>query len=698
MSDNEQKRRVKINPVYKKMIATFSFILRYFSLVIILIATIAAYIINPFYEFEMAYGDKFYTKSSKIPDKIKIIAVDAKTMDMLGPYSKWNRSYFANLLNCIHDENNQPAVVGVDFVFVGTDYGDDDIALHEAIANLNNVILATNIEFDSDSITFHDNYYYYKDIISESLPFTELRDVCDYGFTNMVLDKDGYVRNAYSKISFAGEEHESFAYKIAKTYKGQDFELGENGIFQFEYAADKGDFDIVSMSDVLNGSVGPEYFKNSIVLIGAYEEGLMDSYFASVSHGHKLYAVEIEANIINSMLEDKQVYPVRIWMQVSNCCLLLILFTLLSKNMKKVRSIILLLLGITIGYTAIIYGVYAIWGYYTYLIYFYLSFIVLFFNTLGERYVRLQYRRSIELQKMMYSMADSMSVAIEGRTPYNAHHTQNVSRLCVELLEKLNAKNKGNKAAYHYNLKDLKCMYLAGMLHDIGKMDVPIEIMDKESKLGTNYEKLILRLKMIDAKLERDACKNAENAAYIADRRGLISNFVDELPRYNSGAPLSDRDFEDIQHFSECVYKDNEEEIPYLTEEELEALNISYGTLTAEERRIMQGHVTHTGKILNSIYFSEEFESVRAVAENHHELLDGSGYTKGLKGDELDVYTRILTIMDIYDSLIADDRPYKKAKTKAEAVAILEDMADKGKVDKALLDEAKDILLREDDD
>ncbi len=76
------------------------------------------------------------------------------------------------------------------------------------------------------------------------------------------------------------------------------------------------------------------------------------------------------------------------------------------------------------------------------------------------------------------------------------------------------------------------------------------------------------------------------------------------------------------------------------------------------------------------------------------ELLNGKGYPKQLNADDLDVMTRILTIMDIYDSLIADDRPYKKPKPVDVAFKILDEEAEAGKVDASLLEYAKDLYLR----
>ena len=132
---------------------------------------------------------------------------------------------------------------------------------------------------------------------------------------------------------------------------------------------------------------------------------------------------------------------------------------------------------------------------------------------------------------------------------------------------------------------------------------------------------------------------------------------------------------------------------PYLNSEEIDDLHIKAGTLSENERTIMQSHVEYTDKILSHIKFGEHFNKVRFMASNHHELLNGKGYPKGIKDDELDTMTRILTIMDIYDSLIADDRPYKKPKSVKVAFEILDEEAVAGKVDKELLKFAKELYL-----
>ena len=130
-----------------------------------------------------------------------------------------------------------------------------------------------------------------------------------------------------------------------------------------------------------------------------------------------------------------------------------------------------------------------------------------------------------------------------------------------------------------------------------------------------------------------------------------------------------------------------DEKVELLTDEELHEMMIVKGTLTAEERKIIEMHVVYTDRILSKISFQDNFKLVRSFASAHHEYLDGSGYPNGLTAKDLPLEVRIMTIADIYDSLTADDRPYKKAVPVPKALTILSSMADEGKLDKELVEQ-----------
>lgn len=100
----------------------------------------------------------------------------------------------------------------------------------------------------------------------------------------------------------------------------------------------------------------------------------------------------------------------------------------------------------------------------------------------------------------------------------------------------------------------------------------------------------------------------------------------------------------------------------------------------------MENHVVMTGKILEKVRFSKQYENVPRLAASHHELLNGSGYPEHKKGDELSLETRILTVTDIFDALTSSDRPYKEPMPREKAFAVLRTMADEGKVEHRLVE------------
>ena len=114
-------------------------------------------------------------------------------------------------------------------------------------------------------------------------------------------------------------------------------------------------------------------------------------------------------------------------------------------------------------------------------------------------------------------------------------------------------------------------------------------------------------------------------------------------------------------------------------------LSIRRGTLSEAERKIMEQHVEITDKLLSQIHFSKDMSHVREWAASHHELLNGGGYPRRLKGDEIPLQVRIITILDIFDALVANDRPYKKALPLSKALSILRENAEqRGELDPVL--------------
>ncbi|KAI3593756.1 Chemotactic transducer-related protein [Cupriavidus sp. U2] len=119
---------------------------------------------------------------------------------------------------------------------------------------------------------------------------------------------------------------------------------------------------------------------------------------------------------------------------------------------------------------------------------------------------------------------------------------------------------------------------------------------------------------------------------------------------------------------------------------ELHNLTISRGTLTAEERFKIEDHIVQTQIMLSRLPFPKHLRDVPEIAGGHHEKMDGTGYPRGLKRDQMSPLARMMGIADIFEALTAADRPYKKAKTLSEAVGIMTRLRDQQHIDAELFD------------
>ena len=119
---------------------------------------------------------------------------------------------------------------------------------------------------------------------------------------------------------------------------------------------------------------------------------------------------------------------------------------------------------------------------------------------------------------------------------------------------------------------------------------------------------------------------------------------------------------------------------------ELYNLSIGRGTLTAEERYRINDHIVQTIMMLESLPFPKHLKAVPELAGGHHEKMDGTGYPKRLKGNEMSAVARMMAIADVFEALTAADRPYKKAKKISESIKIMGFMKRDNHLDPELLD------------
>ncbi len=114
---------------------------------------------------------------------------------------------------------------------------------------------------------------------------------------------------------------------------------------------------------------------------------------------------------------------------------------------------------------------------------------------------------------------------------------------------------------------------------------------------------------------------------------------------------------------------------------ELYNLSVARGTLTPEERYIINHHIVQTIVMLEKLPYPRHLGEVPLIAGCHHETMDGQGYPRRLTREQMPLAARMVAIADIFEALTASDRPYKKAKRLSEALAIMGRMAEAGHID-----------------
>lgn len=256
-------------------------------------------------------------QSGNIPSgNISIIQIDDNALEELGPYQTWTRDYVADALEMLSsDEDNKPAVVGVDVLYIGNSNEESDRHLVEAAKQAGNIVFGSFINVEPVLVEDQNgNHYMSEEITLYEEPFEELEVNSTVGFVNGFYDDDGVVRHGVKEVEVPdGRVVPSFSYAIYKEYAknhglAEDLSIpaNSNNYWYIDYSDYSGGYsNDFSLSDLIQGEIPLEYFADGIVLIGPYAEGLMDSYHVAIDKSYDMYGVEIHANMIDQMIDGR---------------------------------------------------------------------------------------------------------------------------------------------------------------------------------------------------------------------------------------------------------------------------------------------------------------------------------------------------------------------------------------------------------
>ncbi|MEZ4649516.1 MAG: HD domain-containing phosphohydrolase [Candidatus Eisenbacteria bacterium] len=295
-------------------------------------------------------------------------------------------------------------------------------------------------------------------------------------------------------------------------------------------------------------------------------------------------------------------------------------------------------------------------------------------------------------------LSNLIATAIDEKSPYTYGHCQRVPIATMILADALHRTEEGMYADFKMTPEQRYELEVAALLHDCGKVTTPVHVVDKATKLETIFDRIHLvamrfeavamerRVDRLERQLRGEAVSDPE-----AERlfEAQLREDFEFLARSNTGGEFLPQEAKDrireIGHRYHHVDLHGERK-PILSEDEIENLSISRGTLNDAERKIIQDHVVSSIKMLEMLPYPKNLARVPLIAGAHHERMDGKGYPNGIHIGELPLEARVLALADVFEALTAKDRPYKDGKTLSEALRIMGFMKKEGHLDPDLFD------------
>ncbi|MHB1618883.1 MAG: HD domain-containing phosphohydrolase [Sulfuricella sp.] len=309
-----------------------------------------------------------------------------------------------------------------------------------------------------------------------------------------------------------------------------------------------------------------------------------------------------------------------------------------------------------------------------------------------------------QLEALFESFIKLINIAIDEKSPYTGGHCERVPVLTMLLAEAACATTEGPLKDFHMTDKDRYELKIAGLLHDCGKITTPVHIVDKATKLHTLFD----RIHLVDTRFEvlkRDAEINLLRAKIRCLEQGSGESFAtleqacqqrirqldddrEFLRRSNIGGEFMSPAYQQrVEAIARLTWVNEQGESAFfLSDDEVMNLKIAKGTLTDQERQIINYHIVATIKMLETLPWPKHLKRVPEYAGGHHERMDGKGYPKGLLREQMSTQARTMAIADIFEALTARDRPYKPGKTLTESLRILGLMKLDNHVDPDLFD------------
>ena len=301
-----------------------------------------------------------------------------------------------------------------------------------------------------------------------------------------------------------------------------------------------------------------------------------------------------------------------------------------------------------------------------------------------------------ELKTLFEAFIQLIATAIDKKSEYTGGHCSRVPVITMMLADAVAKTTSGKYKDFSMTEEERYELYIAAWLHDCGKVATPPHVVDKGTKLETIFDRIELvktRMEILKRDVEIDFLKRQLNGSLpdFDEKYKQAIKEIDENIKFieecNIGGEFMKSELQDkIVAISKQKLFLNNKEMNILTDNEVRNLNITKGTLLPEERDIINDHISITIDMLEELPYPKNLKNIPEFAGGHHEKMDGTGYPKGLKADQMSPQAKIMAIADIYEALTAADRPYKEGKKLSQAMRIMGFMKNDYHIDEDLFE------------
>jgi HD-GYP domain-containing protein (c-di-GMP phosphodiesterase class II) len=303
-----------------------------------------------------------------------------------------------------------------------------------------------------------------------------------------------------------------------------------------------------------------------------------------------------------------------------------------------------------------------------------------------------------ELQHLFDSFIKLIATAIDEKSPHTGNHCRRVPEATMMIAEAAHHSEMDYFNDFTMDDADRYELKVASWLHDCGKITTPVHVVEKATKLETIHDRIELvasRFEILRRDLEITMLKQRINALengqtdhteIISSYEQLANSLMDDLAyvrKCNTGGEfMADEQVARIESLAELSWIDsNNQKQNIINDNELKNLIIRRGTITNDEREIINNHMTLTIRMLERLPFPKHLRKVPEYAGGHHERMDGRGYPRGLTRDQMSIPARIMAVADVFEALTSADRPYKKPMPLTQTLTIMGRMVEDNHLD-----------------